>query len=134
VVVHAVRRSNLRAGDRVLVLGAGAVGLLTLALARASGATITVAIDIDAEKLAFAKTNGWASSTYTLEKGPRTEGKQALQAANRAWTGLRSDASIQDVQMLDEGFDIVFECTGVESCMQLAILVGIYKEEYPGSG
>ena len=38
VVVHALLRGNLAAGQRVLVLGAGSVGLLTLAAARRLGA------------------------------------------------------------------------------------------------
>jgi threonine dehydrogenase-like Zn-dependent dehydrogenase len=38
VVVHALRRGNLARGDRVLVLGAGTVGLMTLVAARRLGA------------------------------------------------------------------------------------------------
>lgn len=38
VAVHAVRLANVRLGERVLVLGAGAIGLLSVAAARAAGA------------------------------------------------------------------------------------------------
>lgn len=38
VVVHAVRLAHVRLGDRVLVLGAGTIGLLAIAAARAAGA------------------------------------------------------------------------------------------------
>ena len=38
VAVHAVRLANVRLGDRVLVLGAGTIGLLSVASARAAGA------------------------------------------------------------------------------------------------
>ena len=38
VSVHAVRLGNVRLGDRVLVLGAGTIGLLSVAAARAAGA------------------------------------------------------------------------------------------------
>ena len=39
VCVHAARLGNVRLGDRVLVLGAGTIGLLAVAAARAAGAT-----------------------------------------------------------------------------------------------
>jgi threonine dehydrogenase-like Zn-dependent dehydrogenase len=38
VAVHAVRLANVRLGDRVAVLGAGSIGLLSVAAARAAGA------------------------------------------------------------------------------------------------
>lgn len=38
VCVHAVRLANVRLGDRVLVLGAGTIGLLAVVAARAAGA------------------------------------------------------------------------------------------------
>jgi len=38
VTVHAVRLAGVRLGDRVLVLGAGTIGLLSVAAARAAGA------------------------------------------------------------------------------------------------
>ena len=121
VVLHAIRRSGLRAGDRVLVLGAGAVGLLALALARAQGATTTIAVDIDQSRLDFAKENGWATGTHCLERGPRVSGADAMAAGKKSWEGLKADDIVTRVEDLDEGFDIVFECTGVESCMQMAV-------------
>jgi len=39
VCTHAMRLANVRLGDRVLVLGAGTIGLLSVAAARAAGAT-----------------------------------------------------------------------------------------------
>ena len=38
VTVHALRLANVRLGDRVLVLGAGTIGLLSVAAAKAAGA------------------------------------------------------------------------------------------------
>jgi L-iditol 2-dehydrogenase len=123
VVLHAIRRSQLRAGDRVLILGAGAIGLLALAVARAQGATTTIAVDIDDAKLTFAKQNGWATGTYCLERGPRVSGQDAMLAGKKAWEGLRADEVVTEVEDLGDGFDIVLECTGVESCMQMAVYV-----------
>lgn len=46
VVLHAARRAHIAAGHTVLILGAGAVGLLALAIAKAHGATHTVVVDM----------------------------------------------------------------------------------------
>lgn len=60
---HAVRRSGLAAGDTVLVIGAGPIGLGVMALARYAGATV-IAMDVNEERLAFCKS--WAKAKYTL--------------------------------------------------------------------
>ena len=123
VVLHAWRRAHLQPGCRILVLGAGAVGLLVCSLARASGATSVVAVDIEEGKLDFATAMGWTTGTYALPKGPRVSGLDALEVAKSGWEGLKSSQAVKSVEGLDEGFDAVFECTGVESCMQLAPMV-----------
>ena len=125
VVLHAIRRSKLEAGERVLILGAGAVGLLAASLAKAQGATSTVVVDIEAARLDFAKENGWATGTHCLPKGPRVSGAEALEAAKQNWAGLQKDECVTSVEDLAEGFDAVFECTGVESCMQMAVFVSL---------
>ncbi|CAE6523873.1 unnamed protein product [Rhizoctonia solani] len=118
VVLHANRRAQLRAGQSVLVLGAGAVGLLACALAKATGASRVTAIDIDQGRLDFAHSVGFATDIYCLPRGerPRTseEGlKKSRQAAIDALEDLANP----------EGYDVVFECTGVESCIQMGIFM-----------
>ncbi|KAL7420013.1 hypothetical protein Q5752_004977 [Cryptotrichosporon argae] len=125
VVLHAFRRAHLVPGARVLILGAGAVGLLAAAVARASGCTAVVAVDIEQGKLDFAKEMDWATSTYLLPRGPRVSGLDALEAAKTAWEGLKASNAVTATEGLDEGFDCVFECTGVESCMQLAVMAAL---------
>lgn len=120
VVLHAYRRAHLQPAARVLVLGTGAVGLLACALAKASGATTVIAVDIEQGKLDFAAKMGWVDGTYCLPRGPRVSGAEALEAAKTNWEALQKDAVVTAVEGLDEGFDAVFECTGVESCMQMA--------------
>lgn len=58
VAVWACRKAGVTAGDRVLVTGAGPVGLLALQVARAFGATETVVTDVQPARLAVASALG----------------------------------------------------------------------------
>ena len=58
VALHAVRVSEMRRGDSVLVIGAGMIGLLTLQSARAMGAGQIFIADVDATRLELAKKLG----------------------------------------------------------------------------
>lgn len=60
---HAVRRSGLRAGETVLVIGAGPIGLGVMVLAKQFGATV-IAMDINDERLAFCRK--WAGVDHTV--------------------------------------------------------------------
>jgi L-iditol 2-dehydrogenase len=57
-VVKSVRRSRMRAGDRVLVLGLGVMGLLHVALMRRLGARLVLAADRVPERLSCARRMG----------------------------------------------------------------------------
>lgn len=118
--MQANRRAQLRAGQSVLVLGAGAVGLLACALAKATGASRVTAIDIDQGRLEFARSVGFATDVYCLPRGerPRTS-EEGLKRSKQA--------AIDALDELDapDGYDVVFECTGVESCIQMGILVSL---------
>lgn len=108
VVIQATRRSNgPQPGSSVLVLGCGAVGLLSCAVARAMGATRIVAVDIDQSKLEFAKSAGWADQVVVLPRGKRVSGFESLDAAKELKVTLEK-------QLGTDGFDTVFECSGVE--------------------
>ena len=54
IAVHAVRRSGLAAGDSVMIVGAGPIGLLILAVARAYGAGAIHCIDLSQGRLDLA--------------------------------------------------------------------------------
>lgn len=58
VTLHGMMRLDIRAGDTVMVLGCGAIGLFAVAFARILGATRIIAVDIDDEKLRFAQQIG----------------------------------------------------------------------------
>ncbi|RMJ23718.1 Dehydrogenase [Aspergillus sp. HF37] len=117
VSLHAVRRSGVGVGQSVLVLGAGAVGLLCASLAQSAGASRVVIADIDQARLGFALgRNGAqravATASYMIDPARAKDLKEdfAKQIAREIIQSEGSGAA-----------DIVFECTGVESCCNIAI-------------
>jgi L-iditol 2-dehydrogenase len=66
VGIWACRKAEVRAGDRVLVTGAGPIGLLAMQVARASGATELVVSDTNEHRLALARRTG---ATRTVAPG-----------------------------------------------------------------
>ena len=125
VLIHAARRAGLSSstpGQSVLVFGVGAIGLLACALAKSYGASHVVAIDINKQRLDFAKEQGFAQETYCL---PLTEkAKTADDQLRRAKDTI--SAALTHFDMAD-GFDVVFECTGAEPCIQMSIHVSTFS-------
>jgi (R,R)-butanediol dehydrogenase / meso-butanediol dehydrogenase / diacetyl reductase len=66
VAVHAVSRSGLAAGNRVLVIGSGAIGSLVVAACAARQLDVLVAVDINPDQLAMAAALG-ASATFLAD-------------------------------------------------------------------
>ncbi|MCL6637912.1 MAG: alcohol dehydrogenase catalytic domain-containing protein, partial [Alicyclobacillus sp.] len=97
--VRAVRRARVSLGDRVVVIGAGTLGLCCLRLARMSGASHVVLIDVVEEKLAVGTAWG-ATHTFHAE---------------------REDVTWQVQQLFAEGADVVFEAVGLQQTRQLSI-------------
>ncbi|KAF8842927.1 GroES-like protein [Paxillus ammoniavirescens] len=120
VLIHASRRAGLRDGQRILVFGVGAIGIIACALAKSYGASRVVAIDINQQRLDFAKANGFASQTFCLPMVDKT--KTSEEQLRRA----RENVSRALIEFgTPDGFDIVFECTGAESCIQMSIHAAI---------
>ncbi|EPQ26161.1 uncharacterized protein PFL1_06369 [Pseudozyma flocculosa PF-1] len=117
VVLQGIRRSNLQAGQSVLVLGAGAVGLLACAAAKASGASYVAAADIDEGRLAFARANAAKSGASVLLETLSSPSSTAATAGQDG--GYAVNAAPLDLST--DGFDLTFECTGVPSCVSLSI-------------
>lgn len=88
---HGVKRGGIGPEDRVLVTGAGPIGMSAILFARARGAHVT-AMDPRADRLAFA--SGALGADAVLAAGP-----DALAAAMAATGG--------------EGFDVVIDATGL---------------------
>jgi len=114
VASHAVRRSAVRLGDRVAVIGVGTVGLLTLQTLKAAGAVV-YAIDKKAKNLALAARVG---ADATIDVSAEDGGERLLDLTD----GI--------------GPDMVFEVSGApETPIQAiqwvrpwgkVVLVGIY--------
>jgi threonine dehydrogenase-like Zn-dependent dehydrogenase len=95
--IQACRRGEVAAGETVLVLGCGPIGLALIEVARARGAYV-VASDIDNERLTFAA---------TLGAEPLAAGPQLLDAVLERTHG--------------EGMPVVIEATGSPTAMQQTI-------------
>lgn len=118
----AFRRSNMpTTSATVLVFGAGAVGLLCAAVATLKGAKQIIIADIDAGRLSFAVDHHFAHASYTV---PMRRGKdidEQLVIAKETAAAVGAVDSVGEV-------DVVFECTGVPSCVQ----AGIYATKAGG--
>ncbi len=64
VSIHCVRDSNIRYGDRVAVIGLGALGLLAVSIAKAAGAETVIACDFFPKRRALAEEFG---ADHTLD-------------------------------------------------------------------
>ena len=116
VAVHAVQRAKIGLRDKVLVLGAGAIGLLITAVVRICGVQDIVVVDLAPYRLAKAKALG-ASRIIN----PREESV---------------DHVIQELTS-GRGMDKTFECVGLEQTLTqamnllrkggLATIVGIFE-------
>lgn len=87
---HAVRRAEVRAGQRVLVVGVGPIGMAALTFARLRGANVT-ALDTRPDRLAFCRSRLGAHAGVQI--GPTDEAELAQLTGH-------------------EFFDIVFDATG----------------------
>ncbi|KAK8165662.1 chaperonin 10-like protein [Phyllosticta citrichinensis] len=118
VAIHATRRAQLAPLSKVLVFGAGAVGLLVAAMAKISGATVVIA-DIDAGRVDFAVQNGFAHAAYTV---PLKRGKDIDESLEIAKETAAAIGQVKKFTGEEVGeVDAVFECTGVPSCLQAGI-------------
>jgi L-iditol 2-dehydrogenase len=95
VAVHAVARAGELSGRNTLVLGAGPIGNLVAQVARAAGAKVLIT-DLSAYRLEVAQRCG-----LNLVCNPGQE--RVADAARRVFG--------------DDGFDLAFECVGVEATL-----------------
>jgi L-iditol 2-dehydrogenase len=122
VCLHGITRSQTGEGvpligSTALVLGAGAVGMLTAAALAVSGVSKIVVADIDQPRLQIVESMSHGKfnfKTYLLPRLPRpSSDEEAFSNAEKLSQDVTKFAG------LPAGFDRVFECTGVPSCVQL---------------
>ena len=123
VAIHAYRRSLMQPGQTALVFGAGAVGLLAAAVAKTKGAKTIIIADIDAGRVDFAVKNGFAHHGFVVPMKRGKDTDENLAIARETADGIakvtdESGSAIGEV-------DVVFECTGVPTCVQSGIYVSI---------
>ena len=107
VSVHVCRLARVQPGSRVVVFGAGPVGLLCAAVARVFGARTVVAVDISPTRLAFAA--AYAATGVFDARGPPDAAATAA-----AIIAQKCDC---------EPADVAIDASGAESCIQAAVHV-----------
>ncbi len=122
VAIHATRRAQLKTLSRpsVLIFGAGPVGLLCAAVCKVSGAARIQIADIQHDRVQFAITHNYATGGMVISEKTSMSVEEELAFAKATAIeacGLPSKTFA--------GFDVVFECTGAETCTQAAIYVSL---------
>ncbi len=117
VAMHAVRRADIKIGEKVVVVGCGAIGLLVVALCKLCGASEIIATDFSAQKLEIARQYG---ATHTV-LGPN---EVLLDKVSEVTNG--------------KGVDKSFECVGKQQTFMQAVqsikkngvatIIGIFED------
>ncbi|CAL3965369.1 hypothetical protein PZA11_001867 [Diplocarpon coronariae] len=104
IAVHCTRLAGVSVGHKVLVMGAGPIGLLCCAVAKALGASVVIATDIVDSRLEFASKYA-ASHTYKmLREAPEVNAKNIMAAC-----------------AIPGGADVVVDATGVAPCIAAGV-------------
>lgn len=110
VGVHACKRGGVKVGSKVLILGAGPIGLVTLATANAMGASKVVITDLTQYKLNVAKEMG---AFKVVKVNRRDSDEQAIE-------NVRNELD-------NELPDVTIDCSGFQQTIKMGIEV-IIKE------
>jgi len=127
--MHARHRANLVENATVLVFGAGAVGLLCAAVSKAAGAKAVIIADIQPERVDFAVANGYADAAVTVPMTRTTTIEEGLAFAKEVAAVVKAvevNGHVGEV-------DAVYECTGVQSCLQSSIYVSYLESTRPSN-
>jgi L-iditol 2-dehydrogenase len=122
VAIHATRRAALQPGVSALVFGAGAVGLLVAAMCKIIGARTVVIADVDQGRVDFAVQNHFADKAFIVPMKRGASIEENLQIAQQTASNITKVEIDNSSKPVGE-FDVVFECTGVPSCLQASIYV-----------
>jgi L-iditol 2-dehydrogenase len=98
--LHAIKRGRFKEGDKVCVMGVGAIGLFALQYMKANGASVVVAVDVNEQKLEAAKNSG----------------------ADVTVNGLAEDVVEQIISATNGGADICIDASGFQAAQHNAIM------------
>lgn len=107
---HGVQRAGIQPGDKVLVVGAGTIGVLAGVAAKALGGQVWMA-DVAQAKLDYAQ------SAYGFSGTILNSGDGALEEATKEITGT----TVINGQAVAHGFDVCIEAVGLPSTFQNCI-------------
>lgn len=100
IAVHAVRRTPMRLGDSVVILGGGPIGLLVLQCARVSGAGTVILVEPQPARRNLGHRLG---ADRVIDPGA-----EDVVEAVEAWLG-------------QPGADVVYECAGIPATINQAV-------------
>jgi (R,R)-butanediol dehydrogenase / meso-butanediol dehydrogenase / diacetyl reductase len=100
IALHALRRSDVRKGERMALIGVGGIGSFILAASHAAGITSIIALDIDEQRLERAAQLGASSLIQVRREDPL--------------------AAIDRLRQFD-GADVVIEASGAACAPALAL-------------
>lgn len=129
VSLHAINRSQTAGsgsgvplpGSTALIIGAGAVGMLTAAALSVSGVATIVVADIDAPRLKICEGLGGGRFGIRTFLIPKTAPVKDATIDDHLQTATDLAGRIGEFAGLKAGFDRVYECTGVPPCVQMGI-------------
>ena len=126
VGIHSVANlGGLRANQKVIVFGAGPVGLLCMAVAKALGASRIIAVDIIPSRLEFAKEYA-ATDVYLPPKPEKDESK--IQYSTRNAKTMKEKLDIEERGL--KAIDLIIDASGAEVSIQTGILVARHGGTY----
>ncbi|KAJ2981410.1 hypothetical protein NQ176_g2040 [Zarea fungicola] len=126
VAVQICKVADLRAGQTVLVFGCGPIGVLCQAVAKGYGAKKVIGVDISKSRAAFAENFG-ADGVYVSERSLNPNLDPVEASRENAEKILKQFG-------IEEGADVVLECTGAEPCIQAGIFAAKKGGTYVQAG
>jgi len=99
VALHGITRGDVRSGDRVLITGAGPIGLLSLAALKANG----------------------INDVVVSEPAEARQKRAAALGASAVVDPSDLEAPVMPMDLVDEPFDVVLECSGHAKAMEAGL-------------
>lgn len=131
VGMHAVRRSRLKPGEPIVILGAGTIGLVTILSAKAAGAGEIIVADLEDVRLEMAKKLG-ATKTINASKEKTVEVVKDLTQGLGTDVVFETAGSVpttqQTIELVKRGGRIVWVGLAGEDVFPIPVIDAIDKE------